>query len=84
MRRSPSPAACHFVSSAGHRRESNSVNEMFACPPSVFEAGAYVKRGLGNSLFALRPVIQKEPREGIHSTRFSGDMERTGRVPLNF
>lgn len=77
MRRSPSPAACHFVSSAGPRRKSNSVKEMFACPPSLFEAGAYVKHGLRKfAVCSQAGSPERAQGRNASASRFSGDMER--------
>lgn len=77
MRRIPSRSACHFVSSAGHRRKSNSVSEMFACAPSVFEAGAWLKRRLGNFAVCSQAGNPEIPQgRNSFASRFSGDMVR--------
>ncbi len=75
MRRIPSRSACHFVSSAGHRRGPNSPDEMFGYKSSRFQASVYLNHGLGKPIVGIRSVIRKKPKaRNSFVSRFSGDM----------
>jgi hypothetical protein len=62
MRRIPSRSACHFVSSAGHRRGPNSPDEMFGYMSSRFQASVYLNHGLGKPIVGIRSVIRKKAK----------------------